>query len=394
MRWSLKIGRLAGIDVYMHLTFLLLLAFVAVSYYQPRQSVEDAVRGVLFIVTVFAIVVLHELGHALAARRYAVETRDITLLPIGGVARLARIPEEPRQELVIAVAGPLVNVVIAVALFLGIAFTGGFTFAPAGARPRGDAEPMLGMSFAEQLFFVNVFLVIFNMIPAFPMDGGRVLRAVLAMFMDYAAATNAAALVGQGIAFLFGAVGLFTHQWMLVLIALFVWMGAAAEASVAQLRAAVAGLSVRRAMIREFVALAPSDPLRAAADQVVRGYQAEFPVVEDGAVVGVLTMQELLAALSKAGLDAPVREFMRADFVTATPGDSLDGALSRLKESECPVMPVVADGRLVGLLTVENVGELAMIREAVRAGREAVPRPLGPSAAADALPPGQAEAAR
>jgi Zn-dependent protease len=384
MRWSLKIGRIAGIDVYMHLTFLLLLAWIGVTYYLPRQSLDDALWGVVFILTVFAVVVLHELGHALAARYYGVETRDITLLPIGGVARLARIPEEPVQELVIAVAGPLVNVVIAAALFAGIMATGGFSFAPPQQLTHDD---MFVGTFAERLFIVNVWLVLFNMIPAFPMDGGRVLRAVLAMFMDHPEATNAAAWVGQGIAFLFGAAGLFGGHPMLLFIALFVWMGAAAEASVAQMRAAIAGLPVRRAMIREFFALDPSDPLRRAADQVVRGYQADFPVVEGGKIVGVLTLQELLAAISNAGLDAPVNRYMRTDFVAAAPGDSLDGALSELRESSCPVMAVVEEGRLVGLLTAENVGELVMIREAVRVRREAVPHPLGPSDAVDAIPP-------
>ncbi len=152
------------------------------------------------------------------------------------------------------------------------------------------------------------------------------------------------------------------------------------------MRTAIAGLPVRRAMIREFVALAPADSLRAAADHVIRGYQADFPVVAEGRLVGVLTLQELLAGLSRAGLDAPVSEFMRTDFQTAAPRESLDRALSRLKEGECPVMAVTDGDQLVGLLTVENVGELVMIREAVRARREPVPRPLGPSDAADALP--------
>ena len=386
MRWSLKIARLAGIDVYMHLTFLLLLGYIAFSYYLPRQSAEDAVWGVVFILAVFGVVVLHELGHALAARRYGIGTRDITILPIGGVARLERIPEEPRQELVVAIAGPLVNVAIAAALYAGIVATGGFTPMPVDALQRGEVHPMLAIPFAERMFWVNVFLIVFNLIPAFPMDGGRVLRAILAMFMDYAQATSAAALVGQGIAFLFGAAGLFGGNPMLLLIALFVWMGAATEASVAQMRAAIAGLPVRRAMIRNFVALTPSDPLRSAADHVVRGYQADFPVVAAGKVVGVLTLQDLLAGLSHAGLDAPVSEFMRTDVQTAAPGEALDAALSRLKGGECPVMPVVDAEGLVGLLTLENVGELVMIREAVRARRESVPRPLGPSDAADAMP--------
>ncbi len=335
----------------------------------------------MFILAVFAVVVLHELGHAIAARQYGIKTRDITLLPIGGVARLERIPEKPAQELVVAVAGPLVNVVIAAILFAGIMATGGFT--PMGEFIREGPE--VGGTFAERLFAVNVGLVLFNMIPAFPMDGGRVLRALLAMTTDYVDATNVAALIGQGIAFLFGAVGVLGQNPWLLFIALFVWIGAAAEASVAQMRAAIAGLPVRRAMIREFTTLAPTDTLRTAADHIVRGYQADFPVVEDGKVVGILTLQDLLSGLSSAGLDASVREFMRTDFQSATPREPLDRALSRLREGECPVMPVVDGERVVGLLTVENVGELVMIREAVRTRHEAVPKPLGESPT-DALP--------
>jgi Zn-dependent protease len=379
-----KVGRLAGIDVYIHLTFLLLLAFLAVSYYLPRRSVDDAVRGVVFVLAVFGVVLLHELGHALAARRYGIATRDITLLPIGGVARLGRIPDKPGQELVVALAGPLVNVVIAAGLFAGITATGGFSPLEEFARDGTG----LGGTFAERMFLVNVWLVAFNMIPAFPMDGGRVLRALLAMATDYAQATNVAALVGQGIALLFAAAGLFGGNPMLLFVALFVWLGAAAEASVAQLRAAIAGLPVRRAMIREFVALAPADPLRAAADQIVRGYQADFPVVDGERVVGILTLHDVLTGLARGGPDTPVGEVMRTDVRSAAAGESLDAALTRLREGECPVMPVVDEGgSLVGLLTMENVGELVMIREAVRAGRGAVPRPLGPADATDALPP-------
>jgi Zn-dependent protease len=382
MRWSFKIARVAGIDIYIHLTFLVLLGWFAFTYYLPRQSLNDAVSGVVFILAVFGTVVLHELGHAMAARIYGIETRDITLLPIGGVARLARMPEKPGQELVVAAAGPLVNVVIAAVLFVVILATTGFSsLEEITKHPAG-----LGGTFVEGLFLVNVGLVLFNMIPAFPMDGGRVLRAFLAMVMDYAQATSVAALIGQGIAFVFGAIGLFGQNPFLLFIALFVWMGAAGEASVAQMRAAIAGIPVRRAMVLDFTALGPDDPLRTAANQVLAGYQQDFPVVEDGRIVGVLPLQGLLAGLSSLGPDGSVRDAMRTDFETTAPGEMLDDALSRLREKGCPVLPVLERGRLVGLLTAENVGELVMIREAVQSRRETVPHPLGPSGAADALP--------
>jgi Zn-dependent protease/CBS domain-containing protein len=379
MRWSIKIARIAGIDVYMHLTFLLLLAWIGYMYYKPRESVEDAVWGIVFILTIFATVVLHELGHALAARRYGIETRDITLLPIGGVARLERMPREPWQELFVAVAGPLVNVVIAAGLLVGILAAGGFSPPPEHITPENSL--FLG-TFAERLFWVNVLLVVFNAIPAFPMDGGRVLRAFLAMNMDYAQATQVAAVIGQGIAFLFAIVGLLGGNFILLFIALFVWMGAAGEASVAQLQAAIEGIPVRRAMIEDFVTVRADAELREVANHVLRGFQPDYPVVDAaGRVVGVLPQARLLAGLSADGPSAPVGRYMRDDFRTTSPGEMLDRALARLQEGECPVLPVLDGERLVGLLTTENVGELVMIREAIKSRRSRVPEPLGPAAA-------------
>jgi CBS domain-containing protein len=220
------------------------------------------------------------------------------------------------------------------------------------------------------------------------MDGGRVLRAFLAMNMDYAEATRVAAVIGQGIAFLFAAAGLFgipgvmPPNVLLMFIALFVWMGAAGEASVAQLQSAIAGIPVRRAMIEEFVTVRANAELREVANHVLRGFQPDYPVADDaGRVVGILPQAELLAGLSSDGPSAPVSKYMRTDFKTAAPGEMLDRALARLQEGECPVLPVLDGERLVGLLTAENIGELVMIREAIKARRGRVPAPVGPSAA-------------
>src|SRR5688572_19684180 len=169
MSWSWRIGRIAGIDIYLHFTFLILLAWVALSHFLPEGDVAGALVGITFILALFGIVVLHELGHALAARRYGIQTRDITLLPIGGVARLERMPEDPKQELVVAIAGPLVNVVLAAAIYVGLWLSSGLTGVTDATR--------VGGGFLSQLFWVNVALVAFNALPAFPMDGGRVLRA-------------------------------------------------------------------------------------------------------------------------------------------------------------------------------------------------------------------------
>src|SRR5579871_835785 len=181
MKWSWRIGRLLGIDVYMHATFLILLVWLGISYYLPRHRIADAVNGLTLIVALFAIVILHELGHALTARRFGIRTRDITLLPIGGVARLERMPKDPKQELLVALAGPAVNVVLAGVFLLAILLTGTELTVP-------DSR-LAGGSFLSNLMWINVSLAVFNMVPAFPMDGGRVLRALLAMRLDYVHAT-------------------------------------------------------------------------------------------------------------------------------------------------------------------------------------------------------------
>ena len=228
MRWSWKLGRVAGIDVFVHATFLILLVWTARAAYLPSGRSAAAASGVAFILTVFGVVVLHELGHALAARRFGIGTRDITLLPIGGVSRLERMPEDPRQEIRVALAGPAVNVVLAAGLYAGLVVlrTGPF-----------DRVSMMEGGFLARLFWVNVSLALFNLLPAFPMDGGRVFRALLALRMDRVKATEVAARTGQALALLLGFAGLFFNPF-LVFIALFVWMGAAQEAAATQLQAA------------------------------------------------------------------------------------------------------------------------------------------------------------
>ena len=307
MSGSWRIGRIAGIHVYVHFTFLLLLGWVAISHYLAHGDLAEAMSGLAFILALFGIVVLHELGHALAARRYGIRTRDITLLPIGGVARLERMPEDPWQELVVAVAGPAVNVVLAAGIYLGSALG-------RGVGSIGDSA-RVGGGLLDQLFWVNVSLVAFNALPAFPMDGGRVLRALLAMRLDYVRATQVAASIGQGMAVLFAFLGLFFNPF-LIFIGLFVWLGAAQEASMVQMRSALAGIPVRRAMITEFQILRPDDTLDQAVEHIRSGLRQDFPVVEDGRLVGVLTRSDLTAALGRHGPGARVREIMRRDFVT------------------------------------------------------------------------------
>jgi Zn-dependent protease len=361
-RWSRKLGRIAGVDISVHATFLLLLAWVGVGHYLHRGRVGDVVDGVGFVVALFGIVVLHELAHALVARRYGIRTREILLLPIGGVAQMERMPEQPRQELLIALAGPALNLALAAALSLVVA--------PGTAAWRDLGE--IGGDLLPKLMWVNVTLAVFNLIPAFPMDGGRILRAALAVSMDRVRATAIAAQVGQGLAVLFAVVGFFANP-VLVFIAVFVWMGAGAEARAVQVTAVLGGVPVSQAMVTAFDTLAPGETLRQAAARFLDGFQQDFPVVEAGRVVGMLTRAGLAQGLQQHGADGPVGAAMSAQFVTAEPSEMLDAVIQRLEASRSLVAAVVRDDLLVGLLTADNVGELLMVRSALRDGVGARP---------------------
>jgi predicted transcriptional regulator len=294
------------------------------------------------------------------AARYGIQTRDITLLPIGGVARLERMPDEPLQELWVALAGPAVNVVIAAALFTWLALRTTFT-------PLATFTVTSG-PFLERLMLVNVILVVFNMLPAFPMDGGRVLRALLATRMEYTRATQIAASTGQAMALLFGFLGIFYNPF-LVFIALFVWIGAAQEASMAQMKSAIGGIPVVRAMITDFQTLAPYDTLAQAVDLILAGSQQDFPVLEHGRVVGILTRHDLLVGLSQRGREVLVRECMQHEFETVEASEMLDTAFRRLQSCDCHTVPVMRQGELLGLVTMDNVGEFVAIQAAIETAK-------------------------
>lgn len=363
MGWSWRVGEYAGIGVYIHATFLLLLAWIGVAHWATGGGAAAAIAGIAFVAAVFGCVLLHEFGHALAAKKFGIRTRDITLLPIGGVARLERMPEDPRQELVVALAGPAVNVIIAAALLVWLVFTSALS-------PLGRLGVATG-PFLERLLLVNVILVVFNMIPAFPMDGGRAVRALLAMRMDYTRATQIAASLGQGIAMLFGLIGLLTGHFMLLFIALFVWIGAGQEATTVQMKHALGGIPVSRAMVTDFQTLSPTDRLQTPVDLLLRGFQQDFPVMFGNELIGVLTRSDLLTGLAQRGPDATVQDVMRRDFVTADPYEMLENALARLQECQCHTVPVVRNGEVVGLLTADNLGEFMMVQSALEKRRRA-----------------------
>lgn len=358
MRWSVKIGKIAGIDLHLHLTFLLLVGYFLYRGYAQSNQWSVALGSAGYILLLFAIVVLHELGHALAARRYGIKTKDITLLPIGGVARLERMPEDPKQELVVAIAGPAVNVALAILLmavmFVGVGLGEVFKF------------DILTGDLLVRLFWTNIFLAGFNMLPAFPMDGGRVLRAFLAMRMNRVKATMIAASIGQFMAMLFGLAGLFWQfNPILILVALFVWLGAEAEAQQVRTMSVLRGVSVGKVMATEFRTVSSHERLGDVAKELVSGFQTEFPVLEDDRVIGFIGVQDVVKGLSELGDTANVVAFVHKDFITARPDEPLDAVMARWQAEEASVLAVVDLGGLVGIVTRANLGEHVVVQTAL-----------------------------
>lgn len=356
MRWSWKIGRIAGIDLYVHATFFFLILWVVSLHAFQGRGLEGVVSGVTFILALFACVILHEFGHALTARRFGIPTKDITLLPIGGVSRFERMPDKPWQEFWVAIAGPLTSLATAAAIYVALFLSDGF-------------QPVTGLSitggpFLERLLVANVMLAVFNLIPAFPMDGGRVLRALLATRFDYVRATQIAASVGQALALVFGLFGLFRDPFLLF-IAFFVWIGAAAEAHSVQIKEGFSGIPIRAAMQTNFTTLTTEQTLGDAAKVILAGSQHDFPVIWGDRVMGILTKSNLIAGLAEFGPDQPVTKVIEREFQTAEPNEMLETVLVRLATTPARVLPVLEDGRLVGLVTAENLGEYMMIQNAL-----------------------------
>jgi Zn-dependent protease/CBS domain-containing protein len=353
MSWSLTIGRFGATTVRVHLTFFLLLAWIGVSAWQ-QGGLPAARDSVLFIVLIFACVVLHEFGHILMARRFGIETPDVILLPIGGVARMPRMPERPAQELAVAIAGPMVNIVIAFLIFLVLG-----TIQPDSLTQIDDPR----VSLLARLAAVNVFLVLFNMIPAFPMDGGRVFHALLAMRLGNARATQLAASLGQALAFALGFLGLFGNP-LLIFIAIFVYIAAGGEAQMSAFNEAARGLSVGDAMETRFNAIPIEANLAAAIETLLATAQHEFPVVDAfGKPVGILAREDILSALKNHDREASITTFMRAPVEIVRREAPLESVLDRLHGPQAAAVGVTnSEGVLVGLLTRQNLAEMMIIK--------------------------------
>ncbi|MGO8670505.1 MAG: site-2 protease family protein [Capsulimonadaceae bacterium] len=348
--WSLQIATVAGIPIRLHFTF-----FLGLFYFASFGNGSLPTRVALTL-AVFACVALHELGHCLVALHYKIPVRDITLYPIGGIASIERRPG-PVQEFWIALAGPAVNVVIAGILWAIIVNTpGGWNL---------SASMSAGRLLLLSVCATNIVLVLFNMIPAFPMDGGRVLRAILAMKMPPARATSIAAAIGQILAIGFAVAAIVWHTSpMLMLIALFVFIGAGQEAVSYRQAAGLEGVMAEQAMMTEVRTLAVNNTLKEAADILVSSPQHDFPVMYADTVQGVLTRNGLLRGLSSEGPGAYVAGIMDRKFYSVAPNMDLALVLPHLREYEGPVLVIDPgpDGRLLGVISAENVAEFLAVR--------------------------------
>jgi len=359
MEGGIPLFKVRGIQIRMHITFPLILVWGAIQFgVLARRGLTGALFGVIVTGLLFVIVVLHELGHSVVAQSYGVPVRQILLLPIGGVAQLGKIPEKPNQELAIAIAGPLVNFALAGLLAI-VGLAAGFDLS---LRGLGNVLSQLGSANFSAVFryvFVsNLFLGLFNLLPAFPMDGGRVLRALLASRMDYARATALAVTIGQGLAWLMGLWGFLGGGFFLVLVAIFVYTGAGQEGRMVMVRSVLGELKVGQAYSRQARSLTPHSTLREAVELTLSSFQSDFPVCEGSRLVGLLTHTQLVEALSRGGPEQTVGSSMRANITPLSPGDSLVQAQNRLIEEQVDALPVEEAGQFVGLVTSRDIGEV------------------------------------
>jgi Zn-dependent protease/CBS domain-containing protein len=362
MKWSWKIARISGIDVYVHTTFFLLVAWFGYQYWKLYGTVNAAFDGMVYIIALFSCVVLHEFGHALTARRYGIVTRDITLLPIGGIASMERLPEDPLQEIKVALAGPAVNVVIAGLLWIWLNIN--------SIEVTKEELMTTGGPFVFRLMVVNIFLVIFNLLPAFPMDGGRVLRAALAMRMSHHHATARAAMIGQNFAILFGLLGLLYNPFLL-LIAVFLWFGAGAENAAEQTKHTLAGATAASAMLTEFHIMSPDDHLSKAITYTLSGSQKDFPVGSAHHLEGVLTQADLLQALQQHGEHIKVGDIHLRSIKQVEPHTPIQQLLEELQTDSTHMLAVSSGSRIEGIVNLENVVEMIDIYTALNANKAA-----------------------
>ena len=357
MKGSLVIGKVAGIKIQIHWSFSLLVLWVLLSNVKAGGEITAGLFNVGLVLVLFICVTLHELGHALMAKHYKITTRSITLLPIGGVAALEKMPEKPAEELAVAIAGPAVNVVIASLLWI---------FLPAETYMEQSAEGLERMfnepswtAFLLYVWVANIVLVLFNLIPAFPMDGGRILRALLGFRMTRAKATDIAAKLGQAVSFLFLILGLFINPF-LVVIAIFVYFGAFAENQMVQQGAQLDGHWVKEALLTDIHPIPVDATLKTAIDIMLHGTEKDFVIIDAGQVCGILLHSDIIRYASQP--DKAVSELMHSEFPVVNAKDGLAETLNVMRQSGLKFLPVLEDRKLRGAISTENISEFILLR--------------------------------
>ena len=359
MKYSLTLGRPFGIRISVHWTFLLIIAWIVFINLQQGLGLRDILFSVLFVFSIFFCVVLHELSHSLTARRYGIPTRSITLLPIGGVADLEKMPEDPRQELMVSVAGPLLNLAIALFLWIVLSTTGRLDLNPTNFQVINESN------FLVILMFANLMLAVFNLIPAFPMDGGRVFRSLLAMKLPRDQATLVAMNIGKIFAFFIAIWGLYANPF-LIFIAIFIYIGAQREYELVKYTSVLAGYTIEKVLMHEYTPLHPHDSLKRAVEILLDGPEQRFIVTDEERVVGILTRNDIIQGLIKHGEAAKVEKIMNTDVTVFPSGTSLEEAYEKMRYQQITMAPVVENEKVKGLIDMENIHEFIMVRTAMR----------------------------
>lgn len=357
MKGSFKLGKIAGIGIFIHWTFSLLILYIIFINYKSGQNTTQIMWSVAFILCIFITVLLHELGHALAAKNYNIKTKDITLLPIGGLARLEKIPEKPLEELIVALAGPLVNVILAF-------ITGIFISIPSNAEQL-TAELSNGVganNFFLNFFLVNFWLAIFNLIPAFPMDGGRVLRALLSFKLQRHVATRISARIGQLIALVFILLGFFSSPF-LIFIGVFVIMGAQIEADYTESKFMLKGFKVKDILMKDYQSIDANEKIKKAVELLLNSQNKNFLITENDIAVGTLNRDQIILALSKKGDDEFIYNVMDRNLIFLDSDSLLDNVFELIQQNKSTLMLVMENNELAGALDIENLLEFILINE-------------------------------
>lgn len=357
MKGVLKLGSVSGIKIELHWTFTLLIAWVVFLDIQQGGDLTSSLFNVSLVLILFLCVVLHELGHALTAKKFMIQTQKITLLPIGGVALLDKMPEKPKQELLVAFAGPAVNVVIAFLLFLLLPLKNYLSLKPEEMESFLNTPNL--QNFLFYLFAANLMLVVFNIIPAFPMDGGRVLRALLAMNMDRVKATNIAAKTGQVFAVIFFILGLFFNPF-LILIALFIFIGAYGENQMVRQTALLEGHKVKEAMLTNITLLKPENTVQEVIDILLSGTEKNFIVAQNDKIVGILYHKDILNNSKNRSLE--VKEIMQKEFKTVEETGELKDIFDLIPKEKRNFYAVTHHGNIAGAIDTTNIGEFILLK--------------------------------